>query len=163
MNVAGGCPSVDAPAGHRPSLICNLLSIHTLRSDRGSVLLSAVSTGIYLSLGIFITLPGFGANVLRGSFNPEPAATERAGLPLTIPLAVETGPFHTSPTRKRGNTLAPSLARRAGIKFNRGQYGSEPKNVAIAVRRGAHRERRVDWAAKGLSSFRNHHDVESEC
>src|SRR5271166_5474535 len=27
----------------------------------------------------------------------------------------------------------------------------------------AHRERRVDCAANGLSSFRNHHDVESEC
>ncbi len=39
----------------------------------------------------------------------------------------------------------------------------EPKSVAVAVRRGAHRERRVNCAAKGLSSFRNHHDVKPGC
>jgi len=44
--------------------------------------------------------------------------------PGAIRLAFETGPFHTSPKRKRGNRLARSLALRAGINFNRERHKS---------------------------------------
>jgi hypothetical protein len=41
---------------------------------------------------------------------------------LDIPPAVEIVPIHTSPKRKRGNKLRPSLARRASVGLNHGRY-----------------------------------------
>jgi hypothetical protein len=75
------CPQRPAIRGHSPWTPSGLdlqLFIHEhFTLGRQLCALVLVSTSIYFSLGIFMALLGLGPSVLRGSFSPESAATER--------------------------------------------------------------------------------------
>ncbi len=188
MDVRGGQPSVDTPRRHRLDLICNFLSINTLRSNGGAsiVTLPTASSGSRCRVRE-ANRPGNGG--LRTELNPRERLSQFGTGSRTHQFAGIRAPPTLRPAVPAVGKVTIKAVRplRAVVQVSPSVYFSgrifmtpiylganvpcglnespliRTKECGGCCPPGADRERRVDCAANGLRSFRNHHDVAREC